>query len=106
MDTPRRAIRVMLTARGSGMVKAVQVVRGANRIIYHTTTAPDKDNQIPFTFPESGGKLYLTLRPVGGSPAGTFDDDASKKLKVYVDSSRKPRLISIRYDRNVEWQDP
>jgi hypothetical protein len=106
MDTPRRAIRVTLTARGPGTVKKVEVVygpNGPNRTIYPTTAATDKDNQVPFTFPDSGGKLYLTLRPAGEDPARTFGDDACKKLKVYVDTSRRSQLISIQYDRNVEW---
>ena len=106
LDTPRRAIRVTLTARGPGTVKSVQVVHGTNRTIYPTTVATDKNNQIPFTFPENGGKLYLTLRPAGDDPARTFGDDASEKLTIYVDTSRKPQLISIQYDRNVEWPDP
>jgi hypothetical protein len=104
LDTQRRAIRVTLTARGPGTVKGVKVVYGHNRTIYLTTAATDKNDQIPFTFPESGGKLYLTLRPAAGDdPARTFGDDASERLKVYVDTSRKPQLISIRYDGNVEW---
>lgn len=114
IDTPRRAIRVRLTARGPGTVKEVKVVYGTNHTIYPTTAATDKENQVPFTFPESGGKLYLTLRPAGDDPARTFGDDLSKKLKVYVDTSRKPGLISrklrliisIRSGRNVEWPDP
>ena len=103
MDTPRRAIRVTLTARGPGTVKGVKVVYGTNSTIYPTTAATDNDNLVPFTFPDSGGKLYLTLRPTGDDAARTFGADASKKLKVHVDTSRKSRLIAIRDDRNVEW---
>jgi hypothetical protein len=114
LDTPRRAIRVTLTARGPGEVKGVKVVYGPNHTTYPTTAAPDKHNPVPFKFPESGGKLYLTLRPTGDDPARTFGDDTSKKLKVYVDTSRKPGLISrklrliisIRSDQNVVWTDP
>lgn len=114
LDTPRRAIRVTLTARGPGTVKEVKVVQGPNHTIYPTTAAPDKHNQVPFDFPQSGGKLYLTLRPDGDDSARTFGDDTSKKLKVYIDTSRKPGLISrklrliisIRSGQNVEWPDP
>lgn len=106
LDTPRRAIRVMLTARGPGEVKSVQVVYGASGDIYPTVTVADQDNKVPFTFSDSGGKVYLTLRPAGDDPARAFSDDTTAKLNVYIDTSRKPQRIPIQYDPNVEWPDP
>ncbi len=63
LDTPHRAIRVMLTARGPGTVKGVKVVYGPNNTVYPTTTATDKNNQLPFEFSDSGGNCTSPFVP-------------------------------------------
>lgn len=105
MDTPRRAIRVVLTARGAGSVQDVQVVRGRGLDIYETVR--DEKIQFPHPFPQGGGVLYVTLRPARSPSKGTFDDDINKNpLEVYVDSRPKPLRISVHHAKNEEWPPP
>jgi hypothetical protein len=106
MDTPRRAIRVVLTARGSGTVQSVAIVHGGSLDIYPTTC--DEAIQFPVTFGQGEGKLYVTLRPAGSPPNSVFNENVSKDpLEVYVDSSRrKPLRIPIQHTQNEEWPPP
>jgi len=75
MDKPRKAIRVLLTASGSGKVQEVSIVRNTALDIYQT--APDEAIEFPFAL-NSGEELTVTLRPAGSPSAETFAEDAAK----------------------------
>lgn len=103
MDTPRRAIKVILTARGEGEVVAVSVVIGRHDELYPTSMdLLDGADGLPHRL-RPGGKLTIVLKPQG--PSANFVTGASHtKLKVFVDSGRrKPRRFRIRTAHNEHW---